>query len=60
MVSTHDSSDIDSMYNRVVILHEGHIVYDGSTDEFLMHGAGSSHAAEAAFLGVVGASEQTS
>ncbi len=48
------------MYNRVVILHEGHIVYDGSTDEFLMHGAGSSHAAEAAFLGVVGASEQTS
>ena len=58
VVSTHDTSDVDSMYNRVVILHEGHIAYDGSTDEFLMHGAGSSHAAEAAFLDVVGVSEQ--
>jgi len=46
------------MYNRVVILHKGRIAYDGSTDEFLMHGAGSSHAAEAAFLDVVGVSEQ--
>ena len=57
VVSTHDTSEIDSMYTRVSVLDKGHIVYDGATHDFLRRGENSLHAAEEAFLDVVGESE---
>ncbi|MDO4412167.1 ATP-binding cassette domain-containing protein [Cutibacterium sp.] len=54
VVSTHDTFEIDSMYTRVVVLDRGRIVYDGTTHDFLERGGNSPHAAEEAFLEVVG------
>lgn len=56
LVSTHDTSEIDAMYTRVIVLDKGRIVHDGCTQDFLERGKNSPHPAEEAFLDVVRAS----
>lgn len=57
VVFIYDIFDVDLMYNRVVILYEGYIVYDGFIDEFFMYGVGFFYVVEVVFFDVVGVLE---
>lgn len=52
LISTHDTAEIDSTYDNVVVLSTGQVVFQGSVDDFLLLGDGP-HPAETAFLSLV-------
>lgn len=54
VVSTHDVADLDEIYDRVVVLHNGHIAFDGSPGEFLSYARpGDRHQGESAYRVIV-------
>lgn len=54
VVSTHDVADLDEVYDRVVVLHDGRIAFDGSPSEFLSCARpGDRHQAESAYRVIV-------
>lgn len=53
VVSTHLIDDLDSLYDRVVVLDGGTVAFDGSISTFLNHGSGASTAlSQSAYLGL--------
>jgi ABC-2 type transport system ATP-binding protein len=40
VISTHQVDDLDELFDHVVVIHHGAIVFEGSVDAFLDHGEG--------------------
>ncbi|KNX35917.1 ATP-binding cassette domain-containing protein [Luteipulveratus halotolerans] len=57
VLSTHQLDDVDQTFSNVVVLSAGNLAFEGSTQEFLSHGAGdeTSRRAESAFVALTGA-----
>ena len=56
LVSTHQVDDLSDLFDTVVLLHNGHIKFQGSVAEFLGHGAqaAGSYRAEQAYAALTG------
>ena len=39
VISTHQVADVDGEFDRVAVLHQGRIVFDGDVEQFRAHGA---------------------
>lgn len=53
IVTTHLVDDLDDVYDRVVVMVEGRLCYDGSTKEFMALGSDTPRPAEAAYRSIV-------
>ena len=38
LLSTHILQEVDAMASRIILIHDGRIIFDGSRDAFLKHG----------------------
>lgn len=57
MVSTHQTEEVHDLYQRIVVLHQGRVAYDGPTQDFLTlapEGTREAERTERAYLEVVG------
>ncbi|MES2093201.1 MAG: ATP-binding cassette domain-containing protein [Actinomycetota bacterium] len=57
VASTHQIEDLSSLYARTVVLDSGTVRFDGTTENFLLSGRGSSDPARVAYSSFVGAEE---
>lgn len=56
VVSTHQTEDVHELYERVVVIHDGAVAFDGTTADFLDHappGVESARRAEQAYVALV-------
>lgn len=58
VVSTHQVDDLDELFDRVIVLAAGAVLFEGAIDDFLRRGAGTGRsAAEAAYVAVLAQDE---
>ena len=54
VVSTHLVDDIEDLYDRVVVMNEGCVIFAGTPDEFINLSEPGPNRAERSYLGLVG------
>lgn len=54
LVSTHQTDDLVKVYETVVVIHGGSVLFNGPVDDFLRNAEDGSQQAESAYLALIG------